>query len=171
MLQIDFTEALLDGAKDAGLHCCIETCGHCEQSLFDRVRDRVDLWLYDLKETDPERHREYTGVDNALILDNLRHLHAVGETLRLRCPVIPEINDREEHFRGIAQLAGSLPRIEGVELMPYHRLGESKLDRLGGAPSARIEAEAPSEETVGGWVRRLRALGVPVLNEDGTKAR
>ena len=163
--QIDFAAAALEAAKKEGLHCCVETCGYAAYERFERLVPLVDLFLFDLKETDAARHKEYTGVDNGPILENLRRLHGAGARILLRCPIIPGYNDREGHFEAIAALMESLPKLEGVELMPYHALGESKLARFGLDPETRTQAEAPSPEAVAGWIRRLEAHGARVLNE------
>lgn len=160
-LQPDFCEALLRLSKAERLHTAMETCGWADWTRFERLAPLTDLFLFDYKETDPERHRAFTGVDNRLILDNLRRLHAAGKTIQLRCPVIPGCNDRPDHFEGIARLWKDLPGLAGVTLMPYHRLGEGKRDRLGKADNDRLQAAPPESETVESWKRFLRERGVP----------
>ena len=165
LFQIDFTEALLRAAKMENLHCCIETCGHAEWTAFERLLGWVDLFLFDVKETDPIRHRQYTGVDNGRILANLRKLHERGAVIRLRCPIVPGYNDRPDHFESIARIALSLPRLDGVELMAYHPLGESKIERFGLDTMQRAEASIPDATEVTRWAELLRSQGVIVLNE------
>lgn len=165
-LQIDFIEALLHQAKAAGLHCCIETSGHCDYTRLERILPDVDLWLFDWKESDPVRHREYCGVDNTRILANLRRLHADGAMIRLRCPIIPTFNDRADHFQTIARITRELPHLEGVELMPYHRLGQGKSARLGLMPEKTVSPDTPSPQLVQHWITTLRDLGVHVLTDD-----
>ena len=165
MRQIDFTEALLRMAKAGSLHCCVDTCGHAEYARFDRIRKLVDLFLFDYKETDPELHERFTGVDNTLILENLERLYDTGANILLRCPIIPGYNDRPDHFEGIAALARRLPRLAGVELMPYHPLGDSKIERFGLDTAARAQARPPSHDEVQSWIVFLKNNGVPVINE------
>jgi pyruvate formate lyase activating enzyme len=98
-------------------------------------------------------------------MENLRRLHAEGARIRLRCPIVPGYNDRPDHFAAIASLARGLARIEGVELMPYHRLGEGKLERLGLASDGRACAPAPDRALVEAWLRELAALGTPLIND------
>ncbi len=162
--QIDFTAELLARAKAAGLHCCLETCGFADFARLERLLASVDLFLYDLKETDPERHRHYTGVDLQPILDNLRRLHDRGKQIILRLPIIPSVNDRHEHFAAVARLVAELPRLAGVEVMPYHRLGTAKVHRLGQPAGPLDELAAPSPATVDGWLEALAAGGVNLLN-------
>ncbi|MHC5034072.1 MAG: glycyl-radical enzyme activating protein [Planctomycetota bacterium] len=163
LLQIEFTEALLTAAKDAGLHCCVETCGHADFSLLERILDSVDLFLYDVKDTDNQRHLDYTGVPNTQIIGNLRALVDRGAAVRLRLPIVPGLNDRPDHFQGVAELVSDLPGLLGVELMPYHRLGLGKLDRLG-LKRQVPEPPAPDEALVDSWIGNLRKLGIEVLN-------
>lgn len=165
LLQIDFTAALLGQAKAAGLHCAIETCGQAEPERFDRIRPFTDLFLYDIKETDPERHLDFTGVATEGILANLRRLHDAGASVLVRLPIVPGLNDRPDHFAAIARLAAELPGLLGFEVMPYHRLGTSKLKRFGLEEDRLAAVQAPSPATVADWVRSLRALGVKVRNE------
>ncbi len=165
LLQIDFCEELLRRAKAERLHCCIETSGFAPYEHLERIRPCIDLFLYDVKETDSQRHRQLTGVPNEGILENLQRLHGAGAAVLVRLPLVPGCNDTPEHFAGLARLAHSLPQARGFEVMPYHRLGEGKLERLGVSPEARLQAETPSRETIEGWIDALLALGVPVINE------
>ena len=162
LAQPAFAEALLRAAKDAGLHTCLETCGAVPWEDLEAVAPHIDLFLYDWKETDPKRHRAFTGRDNASIRENLRRLHERGADIILRCPVIPGINLRDDHLAGIADLARALPRLKGVKVMAYHRLGDGKRERLGLAPETRLPGDLdnmrPGEaEAV---AARLRELGV-----------
>ncbi|OGV71393.1 MAG: hypothetical protein A3K19_01530 [Lentisphaerae bacterium RIFOXYB12_FULL_65_16] len=165
LMQIDFTEALLGQARENKLHCCVETSGIGPFRNLERIAPLVDLFLYDIKETDNARHIECTGVPNVTILENLRRLHDMEKDILLRLPTVPGVNDSDAHFTALAELTKRLPRLLGAEIMPYHRLGESKLDRLGYDKTPRAAAEPPSPETVDAWIARLTALGVHVVNE------
>jgi pyruvate formate lyase activating enzyme len=162
--QIDFAAALLESARAAGLHCCVETCGFTDFARLRRLMGLVDLFLYDLKETDPELHRRFTGVPNERILENLRALHAANARIRLRLPLIPGCNARQQHFEQVAQLARELPRLEGIELMFYHPLGESKARRLGLAREPHIQPATPDEDMKTEWIATFAKLGVNVAS-------
>jgi pyruvate formate lyase activating enzyme len=166
MMQVEFTEALLRRAGDEGIRRCLDTSGHCEFARFERVLSLVDLFLYDVKETDDARHREFTGVTNRMLLENLRKLHDRGASILVRLPLIPGYNDREGHFRGVARLTAQLPDLVGVELLPYHPLGSGKAERIGLDSAAREESHVPDREAVATWAARLRRLGVPLLGQD-----
>ena len=126
LAQPEFCLEVLKKAKEQGLHICMETCGHVNREILARSTEYVDLYLFDYKETDAEKHRAYTGVDNSLILENLRYLDSVGKQIILRCPIIPDFNDTKEHFDGIANISNELDGVVKVELEPYHDFGCGK---------------------------------------------
>lgn len=126
-----FTEALLSACKKEGLHTCIETCGWCRPEVLLTIAPLVDLFLFDWKITDDALHRKYTGVSNALILENLARLCEIGSRVILRCPLIPDINMTEDHLEGIANLANRFACIERIDLEPYHPMGIGKANALG----------------------------------------
>ena len=161
--QPEFAEALLYAAKVEGLHCCVETSGYGPWDVLDRLRPLVDQWLYDYKETDPRLHARFTGVWNSQILANLRRLHDAGAKILLRCPMIPQHNARREHLDGIAALAGRLPQLEGIELLPYYDLWRAKLKRFGLVTTLPESVKPPDRITVTSWTDYLRRQGVRVV--------
>ena len=165
LAQLEFSQALLAAAREHGLHTCVETSGFAPLADLEQIKPLVDLFLFDVKETDPEKHVEYTGVANDGILDNLKSLHASGASVRLRLPIVPGCNDRDEHFRAVADLCRGMPDLESVEIMPYHRLGAGKLERLGMGDAKRVKCEAPDKTTIDKWTEQLRQLGARVRNQ------
>jgi pyruvate formate lyase activating enzyme len=165
LMQIDFSEELLRQAKAAGLHCALETSGYAPFDHIERLLPFVDLWLHDIKAVDDNLHRELTGVSNQRILANVRELHRRGVALLLRLPLVPGYNDRDEDLQALAVFARELPNSQGVEIMPYHRLGEGKLERMGMADVERAVAESPEPSMVNAWIDRLTELGARVINE------
>lgn len=89
----------------------------------------MDLVLYDIKHPDPLIHKGTVGVDNRLILENLRYLHD-RVPLWLRVPLIPGFNDDDASLWGIATMARDL-HLEKVCILPHHRWGSGKHDGLG----------------------------------------
>jgi pyruvate formate lyase activating enzyme len=157
LMQAEFLLELLKLFKAEGLHTALETSGCADYQLYEKVLPYTDLFLYDYKETNNELHKKYTGADNALILKNLRSLHSAGVRVLLRCPVIPGLNDREDHFRGIAAISKELENLEGVELLPYHRLASAKAGRMGlesGEEFTQLPREAAAE-----WQEIVRGYG------------
>ncbi len=163
LMQFEFVRRLLKQAKKHGVHNCLDTCGFAPVEHYLELLPAVDLFLYDLKETDPARHEEYTGVPLQPILDNLLALDNTGAAIILRCPVIPGLNDREEHFRAIAAIAGKLNYVREINLMPYHPLGESKLKRLGKSSCLNGQSFACGK-TVSKWIKTVQSgTDVPVF--------
>lgn len=162
VFQPQFSEALLRRARVHGLHRCIETSGYALWGAMRGLLPLVDLWLYDFKETDSRLHERFTGKSNSLIIANLRRLHDSGAKILLRCPMIPRHNARKEHLDGIAELANSLPKLEGVELLPYYDLWRAKLNRFGFQTTLPKSVQQPDRETVESWIDYLRQRGVRV---------
>lgn len=161
MSDPEFAYELLSKAKQNGIGTCMETCGFAPLEKYLRIRELVDIFLWDVKETDPEKHMEFTGVSNELILNNLRVLDGLGSVFVLRCPIIPGYNDRDDHFRGIADLASSLSNVQRIEVEPYHPLGEKKLPKLGKENVLHIPF--PSKETVESWISQIQSFtDIPV---------
>lgn len=160
LFQTRFTQALLRSAKESGIHTCVETCGEAPQTAFERILSLVDLFLFDFKAADPKRHKDLSGMDNRCILANLDFLYRNGADIRLRCPLIPGLNDTPDDLRGISALAGRYPRLQGVEIMPYHDLGHQKYLRFG-IPDRLPNLPKPDEETKQRWVKSLQGFGCP----------
>lgn len=130
MLQFDFAYELLRKAKEQGLHTCMETCGFTPKERMEEISKLVDIFLFDYKIADEEKHKKYTGVSNQIILENLKLIDSLGVKTVLRCPIIPGINDTADHFQGIADTANSLENIMEVNIEPYHPLGKGKSELL-----------------------------------------
>lgn len=161
-MQPAFTTELLKLAKSHSLHTAIETCGLAPWEFYEGILPSTDLFLYDWKETDPDKHRLFCGADNALIRENLQKLSDAGAAILLRCPMIPGWNDHPEHFDGIAELYRTL-HLTGVEIIPYHRLGEDKYERFG-IEYHGFQSQPPDDETVKQWIHTLTQAGVKVIH-------
>lgn len=132
-MQPAFAEALLRLAQAEGIHTALETSGHTQWAVFERLLPHLDLLLYDLKHVDSELHRRHTGLDNALILANLRRIARLpAPKLIVRVPVIPGFNADAASLSAIAVFVLSLGRrVSEINLLPYHTLGKSKYQALG----------------------------------------
>ena len=155
LAQAKFAAALLRAAKESGVRTAVETCGHLPRTVLEEVRPHLDLWLYDIKGMDGELHRRHTGVDNALILENLRWLDEAGAQIVLRCPMIPGLNDSEPNLVKLASLADSLKGVSRIDVEPYSPFGTDKGRQLG---LKVYEAPLPPPEYADGIIRRLSAL-------------
>lgn len=150
LLQAEFTAALLTMCRRAGIHTAVETSGFGTAAALKAVAEHSDLVLFDLKETDEERHLQFTGVPLKPILDNLRILDSMGVETVLRLPMIPGWNDRQEHLLRAKEIAASLKHCTGVQVMPYHQLGAYKYALLGREYPCENVNE-PTKETVAQW--------------------
>ena len=131
LLQADFVTSVLRKAKACGLHTAIDTCGYVPFEELKKTLAYCDLYLYDIKCFTSDVHKEYTGVDNLLIIDNLKRLANAQKDIWVRIPVIPKFNNSLEEMIKIADLISSMPSIKQITLMPYHTLGASKYKTLG----------------------------------------
>ncbi len=129
LLQADFLLALLRACRVSEIHTALDTSGFATWETLDRVRPFVDLFLYDIKLMDPDKHRKYTLVFNTRILDNLRRLAALGHRIIVRLPVIPGINDDTENLSATGAFAAELG-LSRVDLLPYHAAATGKYERL-----------------------------------------
>ncbi len=132
LLQSPFLVALLEACGQRGIHRAVDTSGHVRAGTLLEVARHTDLFLYDLKVADVERHRHLTGVDNRLILDNLTALAETGVAIRVRLPLIGGVNDDDANIAAIAAIVAALPgEAKPVDLLPYHAVARGKDQKLG----------------------------------------
>ena len=130
MLQIDFLLEILKKCKENGIHTAVDTAGHIPWADFEKIISYTDLFLYDIKAMNDEIHKEYTGVSNSLILENLAKLLALKSAVWVRVPVIPGVNDTKMEMEKIKSFFETNGYPEKVELLPYHSMGEHKYAAL-----------------------------------------
>jgi len=160
LLQPQFVQALLEALRGAGIHTALDTTGFgCTEHLLAAAR-LAGLVLYDLKAFDDQRHRELTGVSNRSILGNLTALSAVHRNVWIRLPVVPGFNDDLVELRKIADFVTSLRCVTLVNLLPFHRSGLHKYERLGQVHGLN-GVEAPSEELLERAADVFRACKLP----------
>lgn len=144
LLQPDFAKGLLKACRQEGFSTAVETTGHVPWENISGILPFTDLFLYDFKSPDPDIHRDWTGVDNKRILQNLQQLKTAGANIHVRIPVIPGMNDQPETLR---KMAGMLDRL-GIgtrSLLPFHQYGSGKYRSCGMAYS--MEEVQPLPET------------------------
>ena len=123
MLFTGYLVDILRECKKAGFHTAIDTAGNVDYSQFEEVTSLADLFLYDIKLYNSDKHQTATGVSNQRILDNLIKLSLKGCNIIIRTPVIPGINTDRDELAAIADFIACLPRlVELVQLLPYHKL-------------------------------------------------
>jgi len=150
LMQAQFTLGLLQTARAEQIHTCLDTAGYASFEILKSLIPYTDLFLFDIKETDDQRHRAYTGVSNRLILENLKRLDQAGSKLIIRCPIIPGLNDRPDHFAEIRSLALSLKHLQKIEVLPFHPYGSDIAEAVGRTYTLQ-DIKAPSPETISAW--------------------
>ena len=130
MLQPEFVAELFRRCKEEEIHTTLDTCGQFPSENIEKVLPYTDLVLYDIKHMDTEKHREYTGFGNELILENLKKIHEYPVKIFIRIPVIPGYNDSEENLAATAEFVKELDPSLHVDLLPYHRFGLGKYKML-----------------------------------------
>ncbi len=128
--QIDFLTALLKKCKEHEIQTAVDTSGLATWTRFEQILPYADLFLYDLKVMDDEKHRQLTGVSNQVILENLSRLNSTQAQIHVRIPIIPSINDDDENLRATSAFLSTLKNIHQVDLLPYHNIAEDKYRRM-----------------------------------------
>lgn len=158
-MQQDGLFALLEGAKAEGISTCIETCGVFSESIIPRLLSCVDLFLYDIKDTDEARLKANTGADVSQVVSNLLAIDRKGGANVIRCILIPEVNMDTVHMGKVAELFKRLSHCQYVELLPYHPYGLSKTEQLG---RKGLRYRQPEESEIACFAEGLMARGIPV---------
>jgi len=160
-VQASFAEAILDGCRARGIPTAVDTAGFSPNGVLDRLAPKADLILYDLKSMDDDRHKEFTGVSNAPVINNLKRLAAGRTEIWVRIPLIAGVNDDDGNIRRTIEFLSSLKTIRRVGLLPYHSSGLEKARRIGRENDFR-EFAAPAEERIAAIAAAFRAAGFEV---------
>ena len=129
--HMDYVEEVCRRLHENGVSVFIDTSGYTDYSNLKRILPYVDVFLYDLKVMDPEGHKKYIGVDNALILENLKKLSDDGAGLYIRLPIIGQVNATDEHIESVIHfLKDNHIHAQQVNLLPYHDIGKGKYASL-----------------------------------------
>ena len=129
LLQPDFCAALLEEAHARGINTAIETACNVPWRFIEKVLPHVDTMLHDHKLTIPERHKKWTGVSNERILENFKKAYETFPNTEFvaRTPLIPGVNDDEEHIRAVLEFIRPHKNVIEYELLPYHRFGTQQV--------------------------------------------
>ena len=136
IMQPEFVRQFLKKCKEAGFHTALDTCGFASREIYEKLLPYVDMVLYDLKEIDSHKHKEFTGVPNEKILENaiwlVNELEARGKIMWVRTPLIPDFTATEENIRGIGtfivEKLGNKP--ERWDLLAFNALAKAKYERM-----------------------------------------
>lgn len=133
LMQPEAAASLLMACKMEGIHTAIETCGYASLENVLKVAEFTDLFLFDLKHIDSEKHFELTGVHNERILENLSELLRRRYHVKVRMPLLKGVNDGEQELEKTLEFLmpyRNLKNFEGIDLLPYHKLGVNKYNQL-----------------------------------------
>lgn len=133
LTQVSFVSELLKRCRENGVHTCVETTLYTDRNIIERILPDTDLFITDLKHMDSAIHKQYTGVPNDKILDNMEYLAESGKPFILRIPVIPGVNDTEDNMEASADfiLDKLHNKLKELQLLEFMRLGEEKYKSLG----------------------------------------
>ena len=130
LYQAEFAAALLKACKERHLHTALETTGYGIWRDFSDVLIYTDLVLFDIKHMNPDIHKRLTGVDNKLILNNMKKVARMKIALTARLPLIPGLNDSISNLNQTAEFIKGLETITELHILPYHKLGIYKYGLL-----------------------------------------
>jgi len=161
LMQPAFLLALLAACRAEGIRTAVDTACHAPPEVVQQVAGAADLFLCDLKHTNSERHRQYTGEDNGRILENLAWLARTGRQVIIRVPIVPGCNDDRANIEATARFVQGLQTVRRIDLLPYHPGGVEKAVRLAGAVDL-MQAQAPRDGTMDEIAAILRGYGFEV---------
>lgn len=147
LLQPEFLLEALRACKERGFHTAVDTSGYAPAEDYMKIMPYTNLFLFDIKHLDDSKHRMFTGISNAGIIENFRMIVRSGKDIFVRIPVIPGRNDDNEHLAMLRQflLAEKDKNLKRINLLPFHRIGESKYTRFG-IPYRMNNTDQPSPE-------------------------
>lgn len=146
--QPEFLASCLKRSKERGIHTALDTSGIAPWSFFENILPNVDLFLYDVKHADGRKHKEFTGADNELILENLKKLGQQGKPIWVRIPLIAGYNDSEENLLRIAKFVRPLKAVEKVSLLPYNVAAGARYEFIGKTYALEHLLSVPEERAM-----------------------
>ncbi len=160
LLYPEFLIELLKACGRQGIHRAIDTSGFVKRQVLLAVAEHTDLFLYDLKMVDAEPHKRYTGVDNQLILDNLKALAEHGSEIQVRIPLLGGVNDDDDSVTAMAAFVAGLPgEKRGVSLLPFHDVARGKDQKLGQQRDLSV-LRTPDEDVLQGVITLFARYGL-----------
>ncbi len=160
--QPAFTKRALQAATDAGLHTAIDTSGFLGRRADDELLDATDLVLLDIKAGTDGGHRRLTGRPLGPSLEFARRLAERAQATWVRYVLVPGYTDRTVELDAFIAIVAELANVQRVEILPFHKLGALKYEKLGiRFPLADTPPAGP--ELVAEVRERMLAGGLPVV--------
>lgn len=153
---------LLDECRKRDIHTCVDTSGYADASILLMAAQKSDLILYDVKLMDAAAHAAFTGTNNRIILDNLKHLSEQGANLRLRFPLIPGRTDTMENVDGIIRFLIDQTHYRDVHILPFHKAGDGKYKALN-KKNYMAQVQPPSRQTLEKIKQQFESKGFTVI--------
>ncbi len=121
--QMEFVIKVAEALRESGVHLALDTCGYCSESALQKTLDVVDMVLFDLKQMNPDRHMEYTGVPLERVLANAKVVGNSGKPVWIRTPIIPNHTDDDENIKRIADFVlKNMPNVERYDLLAFNKM-------------------------------------------------
>ena len=162
-MQPDFLLELLDQCRSRRIHTAVDTSCHAEPEILERISEKADLFLCDIKHMDSDVHERFAGAGNRLILRNIGRLSTMGKKIVIRVPIVPGFNDDHANIQAVGEFAASLPGVSRIDVLPYNRGGREKsVAQLAFSAARSLNLTRPiplaSSST---WA--IRAVPIPLL--------
>ena len=160
LMHADYLNNVLMLCKDKGIHTTVDTSGYAVWEQFEKIVDNVDLFLFDIKHMNNEKHLEYIGASNFVILENLKKLSQRGCNINIRMPIIAGVNDDDENIDSVINFLAKLNIIQ-VNLLPYHKMGMDKYRRLN--MEYKLSGfEKPRDEVIDMIAEKFKSAGIKI---------
>jgi len=160
LMHADYLNNVLMLCKDKGIHTTVDTSGYAVWEQFEKIVDNVDLFLFDIKHMNNEKHLEYIGASNFVILENVKKLSQRGCNINIRMPIIAGVNDDDENIDASINFLAKLNIIQ-VNLLPYHKMGMDKYRRLN--KEYRLSGfEKPKDEVIDMIAEKFKNAGIKI---------
>ena len=159
LMQPEAASSLLMACKQEGINTAIETCGYAKLESVLKVAEFTDLFLFDIKHINSDKHFQWTGVRNEQILENLQELLRRKYNVKIRMPLLKGVNDCQDDIENVMKFLTPFKdykNFKGVDLLPYHKMGVNKYNQLGveypitGDPSLSNE----DLDRIEGWIKK-----------------
>lgn len=160
LMFVDYVEELFKKLKEENIHTAVDTCGAVNFESLERIAPYTDLFLYDIKLMDDEKHKKFIKSSNKVILENLKKLSKIHNNINIRMPIIEGVNADIDHIEKVIDFIKDL-NIKKINLLPYHDIAKHKYKKL----DMHYEEEKmskPSEEKMQSFKSMFESKGYEV---------